>query len=119
MFPNQHSVYLHDTPKKSLFDKPERAFSSGCIRIEHPIDLAELLLGNVTRWDRDRILAAIDSKTTRTVFLARPVPILLLYWTVDFDEAGHVGFKKDIYERDRAVLEGLGQESRFRARPAV
>ena len=119
MFPNQHSVYLHDTPKKSLFDKPERAFSSGCIRIEHPIDLAELLLDSAPRWDRDRILAAIDSKTTRTVFLARPVPILLLYWTVDFDEAGHVGFKKDIYERDRAVLEGLGQESRFRARPAV
>jgi murein L,D-transpeptidase YcbB/YkuD len=119
MFPNQHSVYLHDTPKKNLFDKPERAFSSGCIRIEHPIELAELLLDNATRWDREKILAAIDTKATRTVFLPRPVPVLLLYWTVFFDEAGHVGFKKDIYERDRAVLEGLGQESRFRARPAV
>lgn len=119
MLPNQHSVYLHDTPKKELFDKPERAFSSGCIRIENPINLAELLLDDGSRWTRDRIQAAIDTKSTRTVFLPRPVPTLLLYWTVSFDEAGRIGFKKDIYERDRAVLEGLAQDSSPRVRPAV
>jgi murein L,D-transpeptidase YcbB/YkuD len=110
MFPNRYHIYLHDTPKKSLFDKPERAFSSGCIRIEKPLELAELLMESDSRWSRERITAAIDSRTTRTVFLPRPVPILLLYWTVSFDEAGRIGFKKDIYERDRAVLEALGQD---------
>jgi murein L,D-transpeptidase YcbB/YkuD len=110
MFPNRHHIYLHDTPKKSLFDKPERAFSSGCIRIENPLELAELLLGDPERWNRDRLEEATGKTRTRTVFLPRPVPILLLYWTVFFDEAGRVGFKKDIYERDRAVLEALGQE---------
>ncbi len=119
MLPNQHSVYLHDTPKKDLFDKPERAFSSGCIRIENPVDLAQLLLDDGNRWNRDRIQSAIDAKSTRTVFLPRPVPVLLLYWTVSFDEAGRIGFKKDIYERDRAVLEGLAQDSSPRTRPDV
>lgn len=119
MLPNPHSVYLHDTPKKSLFDKPERAFSSGCIRIENPIELAGLLLDDGNRWGRDRIQAVIDAKHTRTVFLPRPVPVLLLYWTVSVDAGGRIGFKKDIYERDRTVLEGLAQSSRARTWPAV
>ena len=119
MLPNPHSVYLHDTPKKSLFDKPERAFSSGCIRIENPIELAELLLDDGNRWGRERIQAVIDTKHTRTVFLPRPVPVLLLYWTVSVDAGGRVGFKKDIYERDRTVLEGLAQSARARTWPAV
>ena len=119
MLPNPHSVYLHDTPKKSLFDKPERAFSSGCIRIENPIELAGLLLDDGNRWGRDRIQAVIDAKHTRTVFLPRPVPVLLLYWTVSVDAGGLIGFKKDIYERDRTVLEGLAQSSRARTWPAV
>lgn len=119
MLPNPHSVYLHDTPKKSLFDKPERAFSSGCIRIENPIELAGLLLDDANRWGRERIQAVIDAKHTRTVFLPRPVPVLLLYWTISVDAGGRIGFKKDIYERDRTVLEGLAQSSRTRTWPAV
>jgi len=111
MFPNRYHIYLHDTPKKSLFEKPERAFSSGCIRIEKPLELAELLMEGDRRWGRERLTAAIGARATRTVFLPRPVPILLLYWTVSFDEAGRIGFKKDIYERDRAVIEALGQDA--------
>jgi murein L,D-transpeptidase YcbB/YkuD len=119
MFPNRHHVYLHDTPNKRLFDKPERAFSSGCIRIEYPLELAELLLDDQTRWNRERLTAAIDSRVTRTVFLPRPVPILLLYWTVFFDEAGRVGFKRDIYDRDAAVLEALKGDFGIQPRPMV
>jgi murein L,D-transpeptidase YcbB/YkuD len=119
MFPNAHSVYLHDTPNKRLFDRPERTFSSGCIRIERPVDLALLLLEGSPRWDRERLDQAIASGTTRTVSLPRRVPILLLYWTTLVDESGRIGFKKDIYDRDRAVLEGLKGEVRFRSNPIV
>jgi murein L,D-transpeptidase YcbB/YkuD len=119
MFPNRHMVYLHDTPNKSLFEKPERTFSSGCIRIERPLDLAELLLEGNPRWSRERLERAVGSKVTQTVFVPRPIPVLLLYWTVFFDEEGRIGFKKDIYDRDPAVLAALKEVIRFKARPIV
>jgi len=107
MFPNEHLVYLHDTPSKSLFERTERAFSSGCIRIEHPVRFAELLLDDPARWNRDAIIRAIESGETRNVSLPRPVTVILLYWTVASDSNGDVTFKQDIYERDAAVLAGL------------
>jgi murein L,D-transpeptidase YcbB/YkuD len=119
MFPNPHLVYLHDTPSKELFDKPERVFSSGCIRIENPLELAELLLNDPERWSREQIARAIDTHVTRTVFLETPVPVLLLYWTVDVSREGVIMFRKDIYDRDQAVLEALNGEFRFRKRPLL
>ncbi len=120
MFPNRHSVYLHDTPGKSLFAKPERAFSSGCIRIEHPYELAELLLQGNAGWDRRRLAQAIDSLQTRTVSLEKPVTILLMYWTVSVDDDGTVEFKRDIYRRDPPIIRGLGERPfRFREREII
>jgi murein L,D-transpeptidase YcbB/YkuD len=115
MFPNKHLVYLHDTPHKELFRRSERAFSSGCIRIERPFALAELLLDDPRKWSREQILAAIDSNKTRTVFLPEPIKVLLLYWTVDVDEQGRVWFRKDLYGRDRKVLAALEGEFVMRA----
>jgi murein L,D-transpeptidase YcbB/YkuD len=111
MFPNSHLVYLHDTPSKELFGRTRRAFSSGCIRVENPLDLAQLLLNDPERWSRKGIEAAIESGATRTVSLPNPVPVLLLYWTVDIDKDGTVLFRPDVYGRDKKVLEGL--KSRF------
>src|SRR5262249_50720257 len=71
MFPNSHSVYLHDTPSKNLFDKSDRAFSSGCIRVENPLELATLLLEGQKDWDRAGIDAAIAAGKTRTVTLQK------------------------------------------------
>lgn len=107
IFPNPHLVYLHDTPSKSLFQRTDRAFSSGCIRVEKPVALAELLLNDADKWDQEDIMKAIASKKTRTIFLPKPVPIMLLYWTVGFDAEGRVRFKKDVYKRDKGVLEEL------------
>ncbi len=115
MFPNKHLVYLHDTPHKELFRRSERAFSSGCIRIERPFALAELLLDDPKRWSRERILAAIKTGKTRTVLLPKPIKVLLLYWTVDVDGQGRVSFRKDLYGRDRRVLEALRGEFVIRA----
>jgi murein L,D-transpeptidase YcbB/YkuD len=115
IFPNKHFVYLHDTPSKSLFDRSERTFSSGCIRVEKPFELAELLLNNPKDWSAARIREVIDSKETLRVFLPEPMPVLLLYWTVAVDEDGTVHFKQDPYGRDKAIIEGLTGGFRIRS----
>lgn len=104
MFPNPYSVYLHDTPSKSLFDADRRAFSSGCIRVERPFELVELLLGDPARWNRGALDAAVATRVTRTVRLPRLVPVLILYWTVDRDDDGSIIFKPDPYDRDARTL---------------
>jgi murein L,D-transpeptidase YcbB/YkuD len=109
MFPNEHLVYLHDTPAKSLFDRDERAFSSGCIRIERPFDFVELLLDD-PRWNRAALDAVVGSGRTQTITLSRPVPVVILYWTAEIDENDRYVFKPDVYERDRAVLEALERD---------
>lgn len=119
MFPNRHSVYLHDTPSKSLFDKPERAFSSGCVRIERPYELAELLLADNDTWDHERLMNAINSYRTRTVNLVEPVTIIMLYWTVAVNNDGSVHFSRDIYDRDTPIISGLNEGFRFRARDII
>jgi murein L,D-transpeptidase YcbB/YkuD len=111
LFPNPHFVYLHDTPSRSLFARADRAASSGCIRIEHPLELAELLLGGNKGWTRERLDAAIATKRTQTIFLSTPVPIYLLYWTVGATSDGKVVFKRDVYDRDGAVLTALDRHA--------
>ncbi len=107
MFPNPYLVYLHDTPSQALFDRDQRAFSSGCIRTERPLELVELLLASPDRWNRAMIDAAVASGTTRTIRLSKPVPVLILYWTVDRDSEGAIVFKPDPYGRDPKLLEAL------------
>jgi murein L,D-transpeptidase YcbB/YkuD len=116
MFPNPHTVYLHDTPSKGLFEKSERAFSSGCIRIENPLELAELLLEGQAGWDRAGIESAIEAGKTVNVTLARPVPVLVSYWTTWVDRRGALQHRPDIYGRDARVAEGLDAEFSFRPR---
>jgi hypothetical protein len=77
-FPNPHLVYLHDTPSKTLFNETVRAFSSGCIRTERPLELAEMLLADPVRWDRAALDAAVAAGDTRTLRLAKKVPVLII-----------------------------------------
>lgn len=115
MFPNEFAVYLHDTPHPELFDKEERAFSSGCIRVEDPLHLAELLLERESGWSRDEIDRVIDSGKTKSVSFTKPVPVLLSYWTAWVDAgSGALQFRRDLYGRDAAVLAGLNQPFRIR-----
>ncbi len=113
IFPNPYFVYLHDTPSKSLFDETDRAFSSGCIRVEKPFELAELLLNDPEKWNREEIKKAIESGKTRTVFLPEPIPVLLLYWTVEVSPDGAVNFKKDLYGRDDGRSGGIERGVHF------
>jgi len=113
MFPNPHAVYLHDTPARTLFDRAERSFSSGCIRIEDPLTLAVLLLGDESRWDRAALDRVIANGQTRRIDLPHKVPILLLYLTAFPGEHGEFQFRRDIYARDPAVLAALDAPLRW------
>jgi murein L,D-transpeptidase YcbB/YkuD len=110
IFPNKHFIYLHDTPNRSLFGRNDRAFSSGCIRVDKDIELAELLLQNPAKWNRESIRKLLDTNQTQRVNLPKPKPVMLLYVTIWFDENDNFIFIKDVYERDPAVLEGLNEE---------
>jgi murein L,D-transpeptidase YcbB/YkuD len=116
MFPNKFSVYLHDTPSKRLFDRSMRGFSSGCIRIEKPIDLAEYVLRDSAGWSRDAIAAAMDSRSAlRTVRLPRDIAVHLIYMTAGVNAGGQLQFWPDIYQRDpvldRALQKAPPQDS--------
>ncbi|HXH02193.1 MAG TPA: L,D-transpeptidase family protein [Candidatus Competibacteraceae bacterium] len=107
MLPNPYSVYLHDTSNPELFARAERTYSSGCIRVSRPLELAEYLLRDDPRWDRDAIFKAYDGGKQRTVKLPQEIPVFVQYWTAWADEEGNVQFRKDIYKRDPALAEAL------------
>jgi murein L,D-transpeptidase YcbB/YkuD len=107
MFPNEHFVFLHDTPNRELFERSERTFSSGCIRVENPFNLAAVLLRDPGTWSEPAVRAAVAEGQTRRVRLAEPWPVYLLYWTAEADQDGAVRFFPDIYGRDARVLDAL------------
>lgn len=107
MFPNPYSVYLHDTPQRALFDRAQRIFSHGCIRVEKPVELAAFLLRDDPDWTAERIQQVIDSGQQRTLTLAEPVPVHVLYWTAWIDDEGTVQWREDVYDRDPPVLQAL------------
>jgi len=107
MFPNKYIVYLHDTPKRYLFNKPARAFSNGCVRVEKPIDLALFILKNDTSWDRTRIEQKIESGETTIVQVRDQVAVHLLYLTFWIDPEGKANYREDIYGLDELLWEAL------------
>jgi len=114
IFPNEHFVFLHDTPSKSLFARTERTFSSGCIRIENPFELAEIMLNDSGKWNAESIQKLLDSEKPQTVFLKEPMTVMLLYSTVGLIDMELVRFYNDIYQRDRRVLDSLNAPFEFR-----
>jgi L,D-transpeptidase YcbB len=108
MFPNSHSVYLHDTPSKSYFEDTSRTFSHGCVRVQEPVQLAAQVLDDAA-WNEQSLEDAIATGKTRTVMLKQPIPVLILYWTAAVDSDGRVTFRRDIYDRDAAVIAALNQ----------
>jgi murein L,D-transpeptidase YcbB/YkuD len=109
MFPNSYSVYLHDTPSLSKFDEVDRAFSSGCVRVERPLELAERLLANPAQWNSASISQAIDAGHTVNVTLPAKMPVLLAYWTAWVDPQGRVNFRRDVYGQDASWAAGLAR----------
>jgi murein L,D-transpeptidase YcbB/YkuD len=113
IFPNPHFVFLHDTNHREHFDDQVRTFSSGCIRIENPMEFARLVLDDPD-WDDAAIQSVIDTGQTKTVYLNEPLPVMILYWTVNPVTAdGKPEFLPDVYDRDGRILEALEEPFHF------
>ena len=111
MFPNKFAVYLHDTPADHLFNRSQRTFSSGCVRIEKPVELAQYLLKDIKGWESENISAVLDSAKRKVVRLAEPTNIHILYWTAWVDEVGHLNFRNDVYEKDKQLFATLDRQA--------
>jgi murein L,D-transpeptidase YcbB/YkuD len=110
MFPNEYNVYLHSTPSPQLFSQTRRDFSHGCIRVEHPAELAAWVLRDKPDWNVQRSRAAMQSgKDNEQVNLTNPVPVLILYGTAIVDPSGQVLFFDDIYGYDDELREVLAK----------
>ncbi|MDX9909497.1 MAG: L,D-transpeptidase family protein [Mariniphaga sp.] len=110
MFPNSYNVYIHDTPSRGYFARDDRAMSSGCIRIEKPFELAELLLADSPEWPPEKIHTAMQQNRGQTASLKTPVEVLLLYLTSWTGGNGRVQFRKDIYMWDELIVKALNQK---------
>jgi L,D-transpeptidase YcbB len=101
IFPNQYDIYLHSTPAVSLFDRPRRDFSHGCIRVQKPVDLAAWVLQDQGDWDLDKVQEAMNNGSdNKTVSLKTPLPITIFYLTAIVEDDGQVHFFDDIYGYD-------------------
>jgi murein L,D-transpeptidase YcbB/YkuD len=107
---NPYAIYLHDTPAKGLFEKPIRAFSSGCIRVQGVEQLARRLLLIGGQSPAETLDEPLQSLQTRTQRLARPVPVYLVYFTSWVDDEGLVHFRPDVYRRNNGLMMALSSE---------
>lgn len=107
MFPNKYSVYIHDTPSRSLFDREDRALSHGCIRLQNPAEFAKLLLSDIPGWTEEKIQESMNRKSELIVNLNRKIPVVLVYLTFWADSKGQANFRQDIYDRDEEILKLL------------
>jgi murein L,D-transpeptidase YcbB/YkuD len=107
IFPNQYAVYLHDTPARSLFDREDRAFSHGCIRLDKKWELLMNLMNEPYVWNMDKINEILQSGKTTRVNLKKPIDIVILYWTAGADKQDRLYFNEDVYDRDADVLKAL------------
>ncbi len=111
IFPNEHNVYLHSTPAKSLFAKDRRDFSHGCIRVAKPVELAEWVLEDQPDWNRSSIETAMNAGAPTRVFVSRTIPVYILYVTARVDlRDGLLYFFEDIYGLDEDLAEALGYD---------
>ena len=118
-FPNEFQIFLHDTPDRDAFKDMQRAFSFGCVRVEKPLELAELLLNDPSRWRLERLLEITRTQNPQTIRLPHPMPIMLVYMTVLVEQDGTLFFRDDVYERDKAVLKALNERNEMVSHPGA
>ena len=107
LFPNQHAVYLHDTPSKSLFQREQRDFSHGCVRVQNPLDFADVLLDHEGGWSRERLRKMIGGRES-WINLPKKIPVHIAYFTTFVDESGVLQTRPDVYGYEGRVEKALG-----------
>jgi murein L,D-transpeptidase YcbB/YkuD len=108
IFPNRFSVYLHDTNHRDFFEKRERSLSSGCIRVDNPLELTEYLLNDPTRWNIYKITKTLQNEKTEYATITKKVFFHLLYWTA-WSDKNKLIFRDDIYTLDGVLFKQLGK----------
>lgn len=108
VFPNRFSVYLHDTNHRDFFGKQKRSLSSGCVRVEKPLELTEYLLGDKKNWNLEKITKTLQSEKTQHIKLKNKIEIHILYWTA-WSENNSLIFRDDIYNLDADLYRKLGK----------
>ena len=103
IFPNSHDIYLHDTPAKQLFSQTTRTFSHGCIRVEKPYELAQILLKNDTAWTNEKIKQSMNGGVELWVRLPQKMQVYIVYFTSWVDAAGAIQFRNDVYGHDKKM----------------
>ena len=102
IFPNHHSVYMHDTPTKSLFKRKTRAFSHGCVRLEKPKYMLEYISKNYTAHDYADVMEKYNSMKTHYLKITKPLPVHTVYLTTYVDDNGQLVSFGDIYGYDKS-----------------
>ncbi len=110
LFPNSNNIYLHDSPAKGLYDKEDRAFSHGCIRVEKAKELANAILKNDSNWTSEKIAAAMNKGEESWYTLKSKIPVYIGYFTSWVDNDGAVHFYDDVYKRDNKLAKLLMTE---------
>ncbi|MEX0956213.1 MAG: L,D-transpeptidase family protein [Rhizobiaceae bacterium] len=110
MFPNRHAIYMHDTPERYLFDRESRAYSSGCVRLEDPRAMAAAVLG----WNREKVVERLSGGHGQED-LAKKVRVYVAYFTAWPNEAGHINYVPDVYNRDSYMLKAMDKIDEARA----
>ena len=110
MFPNEHAVYLHDTPSRGLFSATRRAYSHGCVRVDQPFKLAEIVLGKDNGWNEQRVKKLIGTGN-KTIPLPQHLDVHLEYFTAFVDEDGKLQLRDDIYGYSRKLKAVMGVAS--------
>jgi murein L,D-transpeptidase YcbB/YkuD len=105
LFPNEHSIYMHDTPSKPLFEQDSRAFSHGCVRVQNPREFAEIILG----WDQQRIASTLAGTRDHSVPVEDRIDVHVAYFTAWPDENGNIRYHEDVYGRDRLLEKAMGE----------
>ena len=108
MYPNQYSIYLHDTPGQSLFDQSERAVSSGCVRVQGALDLASYVTNQETSTNEDDFDEILASGETTSLKIDQPIDVYHFYWTA-WQEDGQTVFSEDVYDMDQKIAQALKQ----------
>lgn len=115
LMPNPHNIYLHDTNQKSAFDGPDRAISSGCVRLSDPRKVAQFVIEHEKKWAPARVDEVVASGKTREVKIGAPMPVYIFYYTAWADQNGGIVYGSDIYGNDRKLLALLKEIDGYRS----
>jgi murein L,D-transpeptidase YcbB/YkuD len=103
LFPNTYNIYLHDSPAKQYFDRQNRTFSHGCIRVGEPLALMQWVLQDEKQITPDRIQSIFETGKETYLNLKQGIPVTIAYYTAWIDENGYINYTDDVYKLDEAM----------------